>query len=63
MLINKCLEEVKSMKKKTVWLGVWENNHNALKFYKKFGFDIVGSYIFKLGEQEDKDLIMIKKLF
>lgn len=61
-LMNTCLEEIKKMNKKTVWLGVWENNHNALNFYKKFGFNIVGNHIFKLGEQEDKDLIMIKEL-
>lgn len=61
ILMKSCLDEIKNMRKKTVWLGVWENNYIALNFYKKFGFDIVGSHIFRIGEQEDKDLIMIKK--
>ncbi|KAG1442225.1 hypothetical protein G6F56_011156 [Rhizopus delemar] len=61
-LIIKSLEEMKKKQKETVWLGVWENNHNALNFYKKFGFEIVGDHIFKLGEQEDRDLVMTKRL-
>jgi diamine N-acetyltransferase len=62
MLINRCLEEIKNMEKQTVWLGVWEHNHIAINFYKRNGFYEVGNHIFKVGDQEDKDLIMIKKL-
>jgi diamine N-acetyltransferase len=41
-----------------VWLGVWERNPRALAFYRKWGFDVVGEHIFKLGEDPQRDLIM-----
>ena len=41
-----------------LWLGVWERNTRALAFYRKWGFDVVGEHIFKLGEDPQRDLIM-----
>lgn len=46
----------------TVWLGVWEENHRARKFYRKNGFRAVGSHIFTLGTDEQTDLIMERSL-
>ncbi|KAI9301845.1 acyl-CoA N-acyltransferase [Cunninghamella echinulata] len=62
LLMERAFEEIKKMGKKTVWLGVWEHNMIAQKFYKRYGFEVVGSHIFKVGEKEDCDLIMIKKM-
>jgi ribosomal protein S18 acetylase RimI-like enzyme len=61
-LLDACLNKAKELKKQTVWLGVWEHNPNAIKFYERQGFHKVGSHIFKMGDQEDTDNIMIKKL-
>lgn len=33
-----------------MWLYTWIENHKAIKFYKKAGFKIVGSYDFKISE-------------
>jgi ribosomal protein S18 acetylase RimI-like enzyme len=33
-----------------IWLFVWIENEKALRFYKKSGFEIVGSYDFKISE-------------
>ncbi|OBX21201.1 MULTISPECIES: GNAT family N-acetyltransferase [Bizionia] len=33
-----------------MWLYVWTENHRAVNFYKKTGFEIVGSYDFKISE-------------
>ena len=41
-----------------LWLGVWEKNERAIKFYEKWGFKKVGSYTFVLGEDQQKDLTM-----
>jgi diamine N-acetyltransferase len=41
-----------------VWLGVWEENHRAMSFYKKNGFAAFGKHIFKLGEEEQTDIMM-----
>ena len=32
-----------------IWLFVWKENNRAINFYKKSGFEIVGSYDFKIS--------------
>lgn len=41
-----------------IWLGVWENNFNAIKFYEKQGFEKFDTHIFKLGDDEQTDNLM-----
>ncbi|QEC66294.1 GNAT family N-acetyltransferase [Panacibacter ginsenosidivorans] len=45
-----------------LWLGVWEHNEKALKFYTKFGFEIFGEHTFTLGSEEQTDWLMKKEL-
>ena len=45
-----------------LWLGVWENNFAARKFYEKLGFSRVGAHTFVLGGDAQTDLIMQKNL-
>mgnify|MGYP001115341649 CR=1 FL=1 len=33
-----------------IWLEVWIENHRAIKFYTKMGFNIIGNYNFKVSE-------------
>ncbi|KAG2213862.1 hypothetical protein INT47_001131 [Mucor saturninus] len=61
-LYNACLQKANELNKKTMWLGVWEFNPVAIKFYERQGFYKVGSHIFKVGEKEDTDHVMVKKL-
>ncbi len=35
---------------KGMWLFVWKENQRAIRFYKKSGFEIIGSHDFKLSE-------------
>ncbi len=42
----------------SIWLGVWENNMKALSFYKKQGFIEFDQHIFKVGNDEQIDLLM-----
>jgi ribosomal protein S18 acetylase RimI-like enzyme len=42
----------------SVWLGVWEKNPRAIAFYKKWGFQEVGSHVFQLGDDLQTDFIM-----
>jgi ribosomal protein S18 acetylase RimI-like enzyme len=46
----------------SLWLGVWENNTGALRFYQRQGFVDVGSHAFMLGEDRQVDRIMELKL-
>lgn len=41
-----------------VWLGVWENNHRAIGFYKKNGFTAFDTHLFRLGDDVQTDLLM-----
>lgn len=45
-----------------VWLAVWEENHRAISFYRKNGFVEFDQHIFKLGDDEQTDIMMKKKL-
>ena len=44
----------------TLWLGVWERNHRAQKFYRKCGFVEIGSHTFVLGRDRQTDLLMAR---
>lgn len=57
-LIQKAIEIGKNNNLRYIWLGVWENNINAIKFYEKLGFEKFDSHIFKLGEDEQTDNLM-----
>lgn len=61
-LMQKCLEIAREKNYQTIWLGVWEHNYRAQKFYEKLGFKIVGDHIFQLGSDPQTDLVMAKKL-
>jgi len=62
ILFNKALEIAKELGKKKVWLGVWENNENALAFYRKMGFAKTGAHSFYMGDEEQTDYILTKVL-
>ena len=46
----------------TVWLGVWEHNLSARRFYEKEGYVTFGEHSFNVGRQRDRDLLMQKTL-
>lgn len=45
-----------------MWLGVWEFNPRAQRFYQKYGFKEIGKHLFQLGSDAQTDLLMIKYL-
>lgn len=61
-LMEKTIQIAKDSGHKTLWLGVWEQNFRARAFYKKYGFEVVGQHIFKLGTDEQVDLLMSRDL-
>lgn len=62
ILMKRCFEWSKGEGYRTIWLGVWEHNHRAIRFYERWGFKVVGSHPFVIGETEDTDLIMERPL-
>lgn len=58
LLLDEVLKIAKQMAVKSVWLGVWEENHRAIQFYTKNGFVKFDKHIFTLGNDVQTDLLM-----
>lgn len=58
ILYDKAIEIAEQKNADYVWLGVWEENLRAISFYKKNGFVEFDKHIFKLGEDEQTDIMM-----
>lgn len=58
LLYDKAIEVAKQKNADYVWLGVWEENPRAISFYKKNGFVEFDKHIFKLGDDEQIDIMM-----
>jgi ribosomal protein S18 acetylase RimI-like enzyme len=58
LLIAKAIDSAKKIKASYIWLGVWEHNKRAIRFYEKNGFIPYSSHIFKLGDDEQTDLLL-----
>src|ERR1700749_3834680 len=53
-LMQRCLDEARAKGFRTIWLGVWERNHRAQAFYRKWNFHEVGEHIFQLGSDPQR---------
>lgn len=62
VLYEKAIQIARQTKAHYVWLGVWEENPRAINFYKKNGFVEFDKHIFKLGNDEQTDIMMKLKL-
>lgn len=61
-LMDSCFERAKGEGRDVMWLGVWEFNPRAQRFYEKNGFRLVGKHVFQLGEDPQTDLLMQKEI-
>jgi ribosomal protein S18 acetylase RimI-like enzyme len=62
LLYEKALEIAQQKETSYLWLGVWEENPKAIRFYEKNGFVAFDKHIFKLGQDEQTDIMMKKVL-
>ena len=62
ILYDKAIEIAKKKNSDFIWLGVWEENPRAISFYKKNGFVEFDKHIFKLGNDEQTDIMMKLKI-
>ena len=58
VLYEKALDIASMTRAHSVWLGVWEKNMRAINFYKKNGFVEFDKHIFKLGNDNQTDIMM-----
>jgi GNAT superfamily N-acetyltransferase len=61
-LMNACFKYAETHGHDVMWLGVWEHNPRAQRFYEKNGFRVVGKHTFQLGSDPQTDLLMQKEL-
>ena len=58
IMIEHCIRIAKNEQYKTLWLGVWEHNLNAIRFYERLDFIHFGSHKFLLGNDLQTDILM-----
>lgn len=61
-LMRVCINEASQRGHRTLWLGVWEHNHPAQAFYRKWNFHRVGTHIFQLGDDAQTDILMERSM-
>ncbi len=57
-LLKAALDVAQANNHEFVWLGVWEKNERAIRFYQKHGFVVYGKHDFWLGNDLQFDLLM-----
>jgi diamine N-acetyltransferase len=61
-LMKNVIAAVKQKSAQSLWLSVWQEAAQAIRFYQKQGFMISGDTIFMIGDEAMKDWIMRKDL-
>jgi diamine N-acetyltransferase len=62
VLMQRAIHEAAVRGKEALWLGVWERNARAIEFYRRWEFFEAGSQPFKLGEDQQTDLVMVRRI-
>jgi ribosomal protein S18 acetylase RimI-like enzyme len=58
IMFAKAIEMTKKLKKDFLWLGVWDQNENAIAFYESQGMQIFSSHVFDFGGEPQNDFLM-----
>ena len=61
-MMNEVITVARASMLKFIWLGVWEENPGAIRFYRKNGFVPWKKHRFMLGNDMQTDIIMRKDL-
>jgi diamine N-acetyltransferase len=61
-LMDFATEQAKAAKASALVLGVFSENHRALRFYARHGFRQIGSYTFMVGQHRDHEFMMRKDI-
>ena len=61
-LMAACERETRAMGADVLWLAVWQEALRPQRFYRRAGFEIVGTTTFAFGERLDADYVMARVL-
>ncbi len=62
VLVAHLLAAARTRHSRSVWLTVWQDAGQAIRFYRKHGFQIVGRSIFHVGDDPKEDWVMTQVL-
>lgn len=60
VFVSKVIDVATKLHAKYIWLGVWEHNAPAIRFYEKNGFRKFSRHLFRLGDDDQTDLLLKK---
>lgn len=58
LLYQQAMQLAAQQRVEYVWLGVWEKNPRAIRFYEKNGFTAFDTHVFVLGDDAQTDILM-----
>ena len=61
-LLDFAINKSKDEGLKYIWLGVWDQNHAAQRFYARNAFEPVGTHAFVIGSDVQTDILMKREL-
>lgn len=61
-LMDVCEQVALDRGKDWIWLGVWEHNYKAQRFYQKHGYERFGDHVFMMGTDKQTDWLMRKRV-
>lgn len=61
-LLEKARQIARASNIEYIWLGVWEKNPDAIRFYERNGFKVFSEHEFQMGDEVQMDKLMICKL-
>lgn len=62
LLYETAIDVALSLHKSYVWLGVWEANARAIRFYEKNGFVKFDQHFFMVGDDQQVDIMMKRQI-
>jgi ribosomal protein S18 acetylase RimI-like enzyme len=60
--MDACADDARKRGGRTLWLGVWDQNPRAIRFYTKWGYEDVGGQTFMLGDDPQQDRVLARPL-
>lgn len=61
-MLDFAIHQARRQGMQSIWLGVWEHNIKARKFYEKNGFARFGEHDFVMGDDRQTDYLLRKQL-
>lgn len=58
LMFDKIFGLARKLKKTRLWLGVWEKNYGAIRFYERNGFQQFSKHSFLLGKDLQTDILL-----